>query len=115
MRANASAALIALTIGACAPRSPVGADGLEGQAPKIPPGCEANLSGDYVHAENPTFRYRGQDDGTTFKLVPQSAQTADAGSETADPTRVVLTRTPEGFIGKTQAQALAASGARCPV
>ncbi|MGQ0504489.1 MAG: hypothetical protein ACT4TC_04150 [Myxococcaceae bacterium] len=107
----------ALALSRCAPRvpqqpvppvpAPLGA--------QVPPGCERDLSGDYVHAENQTFRYRGGDDGRTLTLeMDRVFPEADGGHGTPSPV-VRLTRTPEGFVGGTHARVYDPRGTLCPV
>lgn len=78
---------------------------------KVPSGCLADQSGDYVHAGNPAYRYRGADDGGTLVLVlvPEDR----AGTQRAP--RVVLERTPGGFSGRTEARAFTPSGQDCAI
>ncbi|RKH28237.1 hypothetical protein, partial [Corallococcus sicarius] len=78
--------------------------------------CERNQSGDYHHAQNPAFRYLGQDDGSTLSLAVVRAW-ADGGVESADAGSVgiVLRRTPDGFVGETRATGFTGSGTPCPV
>ncbi|WP_279636992.1 hypothetical protein, partial [Corallococcus llansteffanensis] len=83
---------------------------------RVPPGCEKNQSGDYHHAQNPAFRYLGQDDGGTLSLAVVRAW-ADGGVESPDAGSVgiVLRRTPDGFVGETHATGFTGSGTPCPV
>lgn len=94
----------------------------------VPEGCLADLSGDWVHAGDPSFQYRGDDDGGTLVLTvtrvdaPQARFTPrrfrDAGLDAPDggapgaaaldagparvPVQLVLTRTANGFRGQTR-------------
>jgi hypothetical protein len=46
----------------------------------VPPGCLADLSGPWVHADDPTWRYDGVDDGGTLTLlVTRTEALVDAG------------------------------------
>jgi hypothetical protein len=83
---------------------------------KVPPGCERNQAGEYHHAQNPAFRYLGEDDGGTLSLAVVRAY-ADGGVESADAgsVSIVLQRTPGGFVGETRATGFSGSGAPCPV
>jgi hypothetical protein len=73
----------------------------------IPPGCEADLSGQYVHAQRPDWTYAAIDDGGTLAL--RLGEQTDGGVE------ILLQRTPDGFLGTTRATALAAQGVECEV
>lgn len=75
----------------------------------IPAGCSRELSGAWVHAEEPEYRYLGEDDGGTLTLL--AVRGADAG----EVARIVLSRTPKGFIGATHSNTSSASGQQCPV
>lgn len=94
----------------------------------VPDGCLEDLSGDWVHADDPSFRYRGDDDGGTLVLTVTRVEARgarftprrfrDAGVEASDagepqaaapdtdpprvPVQVVLTRTAHGFSGQTR-------------
>jgi hypothetical protein len=78
----------------------------------VPEGCRANLAGDYVHATDPTWLYRGRDDGGTLLLEVGRASAAapDGGA-----VRIELTRTPRGFVGSTFGEAFNSAGQRCPI
>jgi hypothetical protein len=75
-----------------------------------------DLSGSYVHAVNPSFRYLASDDGGTLTLVLQRGQ-PDSGDPATGANRisVQLARTPKGFVGQTHATAFVLSGQTCPV
>lgn len=92
--------------------------GVSGRPPsppvKVPPGCEANLSGTYVHAERPDWRYVGTDDGGTLVLAVERALEAEAdagtslpafdgGARAGEDVAVILERTPDGFVGAARA------------
>lgn len=82
---------------------------------RIPEGCEADQSGELVHAESPSFRYLATDDGGTLLLALRRAR-GDAGpSEPEAATRIELHRTPRGFVGTTHGTGLNAAGRACPV
>lgn len=76
----------------------------------VPPGCETRQAGEYHHAENPAFRYRAEDTGSTLSLTVSRPEQADGGEVT-----LVLQRTAEGFQGETRATVHTASGQGCPV
>jgi hypothetical protein len=83
---------------------------------QVPPGCERNLAGPYHHADNPAFRYLGEDDGGTLTLAvtrvrAEQEAPADAGTGVS----IRLERTPEGFVGATEAVAFTPGGTECPV
>lgn len=82
----------------------------------VPAGCEQSQAGEYHHAENPAFRYLGEDDGQTLTLAVVRAR-ADGG--VSDPesatVSIVVTRTPDGFVGETRATGFNAAGTPCPV
>jgi hypothetical protein len=85
------------------------------ERPHIPPGCSVTLSGSYVHALDPSFRYRGQDDGTTLVLeVNRTFPDGGTFGPKAVPS-IRLARTPKGFLGRTRAVGILQSGEVCPV
>jgi hypothetical protein len=95
-------------------------------APAGPPECNVDLSGEWVHAIDPSFRYRGVDDGGTLTLElvraeaprtpfhPRKFRKANpsgedggvdggASDEAQAPTvRLVLTRSAHKFAGATE-------------
>ena len=83
----------------------------------IPKGCEANLSGPYLHAKSPSFRYLGEDDGGTLVLYVRREGMDGGTGMVADPgnTRVVLTRSNLGFVGQTLSVQPNALQTPCPV
>jgi hypothetical protein len=111
-------ALSVISLTACSTKAP---PRTEAQVPppppiRVPPGCESSQAGEYFHAENPAFRYRGEDDGGTLSLTVSRAH-ADGGTDAPDAgaASIVLQRTPNGFVGETRATGFAASGTPCPV
>ncbi|OJH35367.1 hypothetical protein [Cystobacter ferrugineus] len=83
---------------------------------QVPPGCERNQTGEYQHADNPSFRYQGADDGSTLTLsVTRAWQEAPTTPDGGTAVSIVLERTPEGFVGETRATAFTAAGTACPV
>jgi hypothetical protein len=77
----------------------------------IPAGCGRDLSGDYVHADDPSYVYRGRDDGGTLELVAgRSFSDGGLGAPT-----MRLNRGPDGFKGQTRALAALPSGETCEV
>ncbi|MEW5742938.1 MAG: hypothetical protein AB1938_28745 [Myxococcota bacterium] len=106
----------------------------------VPEGCLADLSGDWVHEEDDSFRYRGEDDGGVLTLTVTRVEAPgtrfrprrfrDAGLEVrgaafdagpaeevpdAGLTAVVLTlaRTPHGFVGETRLHLRHPGGRAC--
>ena len=100
---------LALSVIACVTAPPVEKKP-EAPAPppiRIPPGCAADQSGEWVHSQNATFTYLARDDGGTLEF-----DLARAGDDAG--VKIVVTRGPEGFLGNTWSEAFNASGARCP-
>ena len=83
---------------------------------QVPEGCLRDQSGEYLHAQNIAYRYRGRDDGGTLVLVLEEGP-PDGGTRPAlaAAPRVVLERTPHGFVGRTEAKAFAGAGQSCAV
>lgn len=92
-------------------------DGTARPPVQVPAGCLGDQTGEYLHAQNPAYRYRGRDDGGTLVLVLEEGPAADGGSRPAlaAAPRVVLERTPHGFVGRTEARAFAGAGQSCAV
>ncbi|MEN9798440.1 MAG: hypothetical protein RL653_2136 [Pseudomonadota bacterium] len=65
---------------------------------RVPPGCEKNLSGEWIHAQSPSWRYEATDDGSLLRMTVH-APPADG----AEGTLLELQRTPEGFHGFAEA------------
>jgi len=83
---------------------------------RVPPGCEQSQAGEYHHAENPAFRYLGQDDGGTLTLaVVRASPEGGVGTPDAGTVSIVVSRTPDGFVGETRATGFSATGAPCPI
>ena len=85
---------------------------------RIPPGCERNQAGEYEHADNPGFRYQGEDDGGTLTLAVTRIREEEATPPEPDggtAVSIVLQRTPEGFLGETRATTFTPAGTACPV
>jgi hypothetical protein len=83
------------------PGSSPGAGAID-QKPVLPPGCEANFSGEYLHQDNPSYHYAAKDDGNLLTLHPY--RLADDGTvEEISPKSqdmvIELRRAPEGFVG----------------
>jgi hypothetical protein len=82
---------------------------------RVPSGCEQNLAGEYHHADNPAFRYLGQDDGGTLTLALVRSRGAELEPTDGGTVAIVLNRTPDGFVGETRATGFSAAGTPCPV
>ncbi len=112
-------ASLALGVG-CVRHAPPPAPTSAAPPVKVPAGCEQNLAGTYAHALNDSFRYRATDDGKTLVLEVERGQQApsdgaDGGTAPSEASqRIVLTRTPGGFVGATRALAFP-QGAKCEV
>ncbi|NMO20755.1 hypothetical protein HPC49_34040 [Pyxidicoccus fallax] len=110
--------LSVLSLTACSPKTPPRTETQPPPAPpiRVPPGCESSQAGEYYHAENPAFRYYGEDDGGTLSLAVVRAR-PEGGAEVPDAgaASIVLQRTPQGFVGETRATGFTGSGAPCPV
>jgi hypothetical protein len=82
----------------------------------VPPGCERNQAGEYHHAENPAFRYFGEDDGGTLTLgVARAREGLEGPGDAGTTVTIVLQRTSDGFVGETRSTTFTPSGAACPV
>ena len=81
----------------------------------VPAGCEKPIDGTFVHAQNPSYRYRADDDGGTLLLVVERPMN-DGGAQPEDGgTFIALTRTATGFHGASVADAFTQRGTRCRV
>jgi hypothetical protein len=70
--------------------------------PIVPPGCEANFSGEYVHQDNSSYHYRAKDDGNLLTLHPYRLADDGTVSEISPKSQdmvIELRRQPEGFVG----------------
>lgn len=77
----------------------------------VPPGCGANLTGEYIHQIDPSYRYLGADDGGTFVLrVLRTFDDAGTASSADTGTAILLFRRPEGFFGAVHAKGFLPSG-----
>jgi hypothetical protein len=83
---------------------------------RVPAGCLEDLSGAYVHSQNPNYNYQATDDGGTLLIAVERGR-SDAGvpRTESNPISVSLVRTPKGFVGETQAMLFVATGRACPV
>ena len=115
----AALAVLASSLPACSSRGTPQGEGAAPRPIRVPRGCEQSQAGDYHHAQNPAFRYRGEDDGSTLVLQVLraqedggvSAEAGDGGSSLS----IHLQRTPDGFVGETRAEGFTSTGARCAV
>lgn len=110
--------LSVLTLTACPAKAPPRTEPAPPPAPavKVPPGCERNQAGEYHHAENPAFRYYGEDDGGTLSLaVVRAHDSEEVDAPDSGSPSIVLQRTPAGFVGETRAIGFSGAGTPCPV
>jgi hypothetical protein len=103
-----AAALVAA--GACAPRPLARPAALPG--PRVPPGCEQRQEGSFAHETRREWEYQARDDGETLLL--RVGRQAAEGATAEAPVRIILQRTPEGFVGHAESVAFP-GGAGCPV
>lgn len=82
---------------------------------KVPTGCLANFSGTWLHADDSTWRYEGNDDGGTLELDAfRDFTDGGAKGEVPAPTaRIRLERMPDGFYGDAVADVLHPTGRIC--
>lgn len=106
-RSFLTATFALLLCAACsAPRGPVTvAPTPQSSLPRIPAGCERDLSGTWTHVQSPAWRYEAQDDGTTLRMTVHAPP-----SDGAEGTVLELQRTPEGFLGYAEALVAAPGG-----
>jgi hypothetical protein len=116
-------ALVLLALSpACAHEAAHGAAESKAQAaqkaakPLLPPGCEANFSGEYVHQDNASYHYTAKDDGNLLTLHPY--RLADDGTVTeispkSQDMLIELRRQPEGFVGVFRMTEEIDGGVRC--
>src|SRR5687767_6176233 len=87
-------------------------DGSAASRPRLPRGCEQNLSGSYRHAEDPSYRYLAEDEGDRV-ILRLAKPAADGGTATAAAdggTYIYLARSADGFGGRSIAVAYTAQG-----
>ncbi|MFL5351173.1 hypothetical protein [Archangium sp.] len=105
---------LAAALTACPARTPA----LPSAAPpiRVPPGCERGQAGEYHHTDNPAFRYLGEDDGGTLTLtLARAREGGEVRTDGGTAVRIVLNRTPDGFVGETRATTFSRTGTECPV
>lgn len=107
-------ALIVLVLSTGCPRRPPPP---EMRAPRIPSGCEVNLSGEYRFKGREDWRYLADDDGGTLVLHPvRTLADGGLGPERPDGgTLILLERTPDGFVGAAHAVAWPSRSLACAV
>jgi len=110
------------TLLACAhgnAQTPAQPSSAKASKPVIPPGCEALVSGEYRHEDDPSYRYKAQDDGSVLTLHPYRVNddgTPGEVSPKAQDMVLELRRSPEGFVGvfrMTEVTGDADGGIRC--
>ncbi len=78
----------------------------------LPPGCDAKVTGTFVHEGRRDWEYLASDDGEvlglTVRRAPADGQAADAGP------LIVLRRGADGFLGQARAR-IFAGGTACEV
>ncbi len=117
-RLAAALAVLACALPACSRRAPSQPEGPAPRPIRVPKGCEKSQAGDYHHALNPAFRYRGEDDGATLVLsVLRAQEDGGVSTEAGDggSLSIRLQRTPDGFVGETRSVGFTRTGAPCPV
>ncbi len=70
--------------------------------PIVPPGCEANFSGEYLHQDNASYHYLAKDDGDLLTLHPYRLGedgTVEPISPKSQDMVIELRRGPDGFVG----------------
>lgn len=141
MRGGLRIAVMAALVGACQRPPPPAPPPPPPPSVVVPDGCSANLSGDWVHAVDPSFHYRGADDGGTLTLEVTRVEVPDAGfhprrfrdagvadvdagavdagpdepdaGSTTPAVQLVLTRTAKGFVGETRVTVRHPQGRDC--
>ena len=78
--------------------------------PRVPAGCEANLTGTWQHATVPGWRYEVTDDGATVHMRVFAPPAAGAEGATVE-----LRRTPDGFLGQAESLVATPGGPPCRV
>lgn len=82
-------------------------------AVKIPPGCEAALTGEWTHQTDPTFRCRIEDDTADATVFVYRAFPETDGGRPPAGAVIHLRRTPKGFVGQTEMTHVLPSGHEC--
>lgn len=84
--------------------------------PATPPGsaaCAQSFAGEWEHVDDPSYRYRAEDDGKTLKLLAYRMHADGGVAEMVSPPEIVLERTPSGLVGQTRAQVFGPGGQPC--
>lgn len=77
--------------------------------------CSSDLSGTFQHATDPTWRYRGVDDGGELLLLMSRNLDGGFGPQDAGSIFVSLRRSDAGFLGEVHALGGLQNGTTCPV
>lgn len=102
------------------PGGPPSDGGVASDATELPPGCRQDLSGEWEHQDDPSYRYRGTDDGTIVTLLPYrdspALEDADAGRSDGGEggMSIELRRSQDGFKGRFRMIEQVSGGRRCP-
>ncbi|HUB10113.1 MAG TPA: hypothetical protein VMB50_24130 [Myxococcales bacterium] len=97
-----------------APAADAGKVSVDGGVAQVPPGCRENLSGEWQHQDDSSYRFSAVDDGGQLTLKPYRVlEGADAGL-TPNDMSIELSRTPAGFVGQFKMMESMEGGKRCP-
>jgi hypothetical protein len=77
--------------------------------------CALNLSGTYQHATDPTWQYRGFDDGAGLTIWMSRNLDGGVATQDAGSIFVSLKRSDAGFLGEVHALGGLQNGTTCPV
>lgn len=77
--------------------------------------CSSDLSGTFQHSADPTWRYRGIDDGGELQLWMSRNLDGGSGTQDAGSIFVSLKRSDAGFLGEVHALGGLQNGTTCPV
>jgi hypothetical protein len=100
----------ALVLGCAAPSTPRPPETL---TPPVPPGCLADLGGPWVLVTDPSWSYRGTDDGGTLILAVERHWPDGGTPPGPSSAQVVLRRSASGFAGETRAPRMGSAGPAC--
>jgi len=103
--------LLLLCAAACTSQRPQPPPTATPSAPAhVPAGCEANLTGTWIHASVPGWTYEVADDGETVRMRVFGPPSAGTEGSTVE-----LRRTPDGFIGQAESLVATPGGPPCRV
>ncbi len=108
------------TEGALAAHTASPAAAADGGPPALPPGCDAQLSGEWQHdndadlEDSTTYWYSAVDDGTRVTLRPYRTQDDGGAAPTPEGMRIELRRSPSGFAGQFEMIEDVGGGKKCP-